>query len=68
MCKELKKEIEENQNLGRRLRRKKERELQKKYHKNNIKKRRVIQKRTKRIAKRQKFLKRIKKNNSKIFT
>ena len=36
MCKELKKEIEENQNLGRRLRRKKERELQKKYHKNNI--------------------------------
>ena len=36
MCEELKKEIEESQNLGRRARRIKERELQKKYNDKNI--------------------------------
>lgn len=36
MCDKLKKEIEENQNLGRRARRVKERQLQKKYNDNTI--------------------------------
>ena len=36
MCEELKEEIEENKNLGRRARRIKERELQKKYNDKNI--------------------------------
>ena len=36
MCEELKKEIKENQNLSRRARRKKERQLQKKYKDKNI--------------------------------
>ena len=36
MCEELVKEIKENENLGRRARRKKERELQKKYHDKSI--------------------------------
>lgn len=36
MCEELKIEIEASQNLGRRVRRKKERELQKKYNDKTI--------------------------------
>ncbi len=36
MCDELKKELEENHNLGRRARRIKERELKKKYKNKNI--------------------------------
>ena len=36
MCEELKKELEESQNLSRRARRKKERQLQKKYKDKSI--------------------------------